>query len=170
MNLRMRRGLIFIALLLSPLLLGMLFTYEVIKIPFPTDMAQSAAVGYQEGPRISPPEGSVPIQGEDVIADEFPVNPIPSDEVSLQRGMVLYSLHCALCHGSQGRGDGPLSDWFARTPEDLRGARAAAEFDGSVYLAIKNGFGEMPSLAENLTVRERWDVVNYIRTFPSNGN
>jgi mono/diheme cytochrome c family protein len=166
----MRRGLIFIAVLLSPLLLGLLFAFEVIKIPFPTDMAQSAAVGYQEGPRIGPPEGAVPIHGEDVIPEEIPVNPVPADDVSLQRGMILYSFHCELCHGALGRGDGPLSDRFARTPEDLRGTRAAAEFDGSVYLAIRNGFGEMPSLGENLTVRERWDVVNYIRTFPSSGD
>jgi len=40
------------------------------------------------------------------------------------------------------------------------------EFDGSVYLTIAQGFGQMPSLAENLTPRERWDVVNYVRTLP----
>lgn len=165
MNIRIRRGLIFIALLLSPFILSLLFSYEVIKIPFPTDMAQSAAVGYQEGPRISAPEDAVPIQGEDVIPEEFPVNPVPADDISLQRGAILYTFHCELCHGVQGRGDGPLSSRFSRTPENLRGTRTAAEFDGSVYLVIKYGFGEMPLLAENLTVRERWDVINYIRTF-----
>jgi hypothetical protein len=35
-----------------------------------------------------------------------------------------------------------------------------------VYLVIQQGLGEMPSLAENLTVRERWDVINFIRTLP----
>jgi mono/diheme cytochrome c family protein len=74
-----------------------------------------------------------------------------------------------LCHGDRGFGDGPLADRFARTPENLVGAKTAAEFDGSVYLVIQNGFGEMPSLAENLTVQERWDVINYIRTFPETG-
>ncbi len=32
-------------------------------------------------------------------------------------------------------------------------------------MTITNGIpGYMPSLNENLTVRERWDVVNFVRT------
>jgi hypothetical protein len=32
-------------------------------------------------------------------------------------------------------------------------------------LTISNGLeGRMPALNENLTVSERWDVVNYVRT------
>jgi mono/diheme cytochrome c family protein len=147
-------------------MLALLFTYEVIRIPFPTDMSSSPAIGYQEGPRLSPPDQSVPLQGLAVIPEEFPVNPVPPDEVSAQRGSILYSIQCELCHGASGRGNGPLADYFARTPENLVGAKTAAEFDGSVYLVIQNGFGQMPGLAENLTVQERWDVVNYVRTFP----
>ena len=164
-----RLGLILIGLLLAPFILGLLFTYQVIRIPFQSDMADSPAVGYLEGPRLGPPAGAVPIQGEAAIPEEFPMNPIPSDLTSLQRGQVLYQVHCALCHGEQGWGDGPLAGYFARTPENLTGTKTAAEFDGSVFLAIQQGFGEMPSLSENLTVRERWDVVNYIRTFPAQG-
>ncbi len=166
MSLRARRGLIIIALLLLPFIVGMLFTFQVIHIQFPTDMESSPAIDYQEGPRLDPPEGAVPLQGQAVIPEEFPVNPVPTDEVSVQRGRILYSMQCELCHGDTGRGDGPLAGYFARTPEDLVGAKTAAEFDGSVYLVIQNGFGQMPALAENLTVQERWDVINYVRTFP----
>ena len=169
MSARTWRGLAIIALVLSPFVVGLLFTYQIIRIPTSTDMAQSRAVGYQEGPRILPPEGAVPIQGEAVIPEEFPVNPVTADDVSLQRGKILYGIHCALCHGDAGRGDGPLAKHFTRTPENLIGAEASAEFDGSVYLTMLEGFGEMPSLAENLTVRERWDVINYIRTLPAGG-
>jgi mono/diheme cytochrome c family protein len=108
----------------------------------------------------------VPIQGLSVIPEEFPVNPVPSDEISLQRGVILYDIHCQLCHGAQGHGDGPLSSYFDRTPQNLTGAQTTDEFDGSVYLTIVQGFGQMPSLAENLTPRERWDVINYVRTLP----
>lgn len=167
MTTRTRRGLIILGLLLIPAILALLFTYQVIRIPFPTDMQDSLAVGYQEGPRILPPDGAVPIQGEPIIPEEFPINPIPADEVSLQRGEILFQIHCALCHGTSGQGDGPLAHYFARTPENLVGSKTAAEFDGSVYLAIQQGFGEMPSLAENLTDRERWDVINYTRTLPA---
>jgi mono/diheme cytochrome c family protein len=158
-----------IAALLVPFAVALLFTYQVIHIRFPTDMEASIAIGYQEGPRMSPPDGAVPLQGQAVIPEEFPVNPVSADEISIQRGAILYSIHCALCHGDSARGDGPLAAYFARTPENLVGAKTAAEFDGSVYLAIRNGFGEMPGLAENLTVQESWDVINYIRTFPEIG-
>ncbi len=164
MSTRARRGLIIIGLVLSPFILGLLFTYQIIRIPIPTDMVNNLAVGYQEGPRLAPPEGAVPMQGEAVIPEEFPTNPVPADEVSLQRGQILYDINCALCHGSQGRGDGPLARYFQRIPQDLGGTAAGGEFDGSVYLVILQGFGQMPPLAENLTARERWDVINYVRT------
>jgi mono/diheme cytochrome c family protein len=129
-------------------------------------MADQVSVGYQEGPRGLPPEDVVPVQGLAVIPGEFPVNPLPADEVSLQRGGILYSIHCQLCHGEQGHGDGPLADHFDQTPQNLTAPTIGAEFDGGVYLTITQGFGQMPSLAENLTPRERWDIVNYLRTLP----
>ncbi len=161
MSRRARRGLIMIGLVLVPFVVGLLLTYQVIRVSFPTDMANSPAVGYQARPRINPPEGAVPIQGKAVIPGEAPINPVPADAVSLQRGKILYSIHCALCHGESGHGDGSLARYFARPPANLGGAQSGAEFDASEYLAILQGFGQMPSLTENLTVRERWDVVNY---------
>jgi mono/diheme cytochrome c family protein len=166
MNPRLRRGLVIIGLVLMPFIIGLLFTFEIIKIPFPTNMADQPFVDYQEGPRISPPEGAVPVQGLSLIPEEFPVNPVPDDEISIQRGAILYSVHCQLCHGAKGQGDGPLAHYFDRTPQNLTAAQITAEFDSSVYLTILQGFGQMPSLAENLTPRERWDVINYVRTLP----
>jgi mono/diheme cytochrome c family protein len=95
---------------------------------------------------------------------------VPADEVSIQRGQILYSIHCQLCHGPQGHGDGQLANYFDRTPQNLAGPQTTAEFDGSVYLTIVQGFGQMPSLTENLTPRERWDVINFVRTLPFSGS
>lgn len=166
MNPRLRRGLAFIAVILTPFIVGMLFTFELIKIPFPTNMADQPSVDYQEGPRKLPPEGAVPVSGLSVIPEEFPVNPVSADDTSLQRGAILYGIHCQICHGAQGHGDGPLAKYFDRTPQNLTATQITKEFDGSVYLTITQGFGQMPSLAENLTPRERWDVINYVRTLP----
>ena len=166
MNPRLQRGLLIISLVLAPFIIGLLFTYEIIKIQFPTDMAENPSVSYQEGPRLLPAEGAVPMQGLSVIPEEFPSNPIPADEGSIQRGKILYTINCQPCHGENGHGDGPLADYFDRTPENLTSPQITAEFDGSVYLTIVLSFGQMPSLAENLTPRERWDVVNYVRTLP----
>lgn len=165
MNTRARRGLVFIGLLLLPFVVGLLFTYQVIKFEFPTNMADQPAVDYQEGPRLLPPEGAVPVQGKSLVLDHLPANPVPADEVSLQRGKILYTIHCALCHGEGGRGDGPLASYYGdRPPSDLTAPNVSAQFDGSLYRTITQGFSRMPSLAENLTPRERWDVINYLRT------
>lgn len=164
MSKRARRGLIIIGLVLLPFFIGLLCTYEVIKINFPTDMADQPSIGYQEGPRLLPPEDSVSIQGKSVILDVVPTNPIPSDEVSLQRGEILYSIHCALCHGEGGHGDGPLAEHYGDLPlPELTGPNIAAQFDGTLFRTISQGFGRMPSLVENLPPRERWDVINYLR-------
>ena len=167
MNPRMQRGLLIIAVLLTPFIIGLLCTFEIIKIPFTTDMDNQISINYQEGPRLLPPDGAVPVQGLGIIPEEFPVNPIPADEVSLQRGKILYNIHCQVCHGVQGHGDGPLANYFDRTPQDLTGSQIAAEFDGAVYLTIIKGFGQMPALFENLTPHETWDVVNFLHTLPA---
>ncbi|OGC77904.1 MAG: hypothetical protein A2Z27_03205 [candidate division Zixibacteria bacterium RBG_16_50_21] len=167
MSSRQKRGLVIIGLVLTPFIVGLLLTFEIIKIPFPTDMADQIFIDYQEAGRLLPPDGAVPVQGLSLIPEQFPVNPVPADEVSIQRGAILYEIHCNLCHGIEGRGDGPLSEYFDRTPENLTAIPVTAEFDGSVYLTILQGFGQMPPLAENLTPRERWDVINYVRTLPS---
>jgi mono/diheme cytochrome c family protein len=161
---RARRGLIFIGLLLTPFVVGLLFTYELIKIRFPTDMEFSPAINYQEGPRFGPPENAVAIQGQSIILDAPLTNPIPSDDTSLQRGEILYSIHCALCHGETGLGDGPLAEYFTeRPPSDLTAPNVSAQFDSTLFLTLSRGLGQMPPLLENLTARERWDVINYIR-------
>ena len=163
----MQRGLLIIAVLITPFIIGLLFTYEIIKIPFATDMDNQVSIDYQENPRLLPPDGAVPVQGLAVIPEEFPINPIPADEVSLQRGKILYDIHCQVCHGALGHGDGPLASYFDRTPQNLTSSQIVAEFDGSVYLTIMNGFGQMPALFENLTPHESWDVVNYVHTLPA---
>ena len=165
MSLRARRGVLFIIILILPFLIGLLCTYEVIKIKFPTDMEHSPAINYLDGPRIPPPEGSVSTNGKSITIGSFPENPIPVDEISKKRGELLYALHCALCHGETGKGDGSLVEFYTeRPPGDLTTSNVAAQFDGVLFRTISFGFGQMPPLEENLTAHERWDVINYLRS------
>jgi len=165
MSQRAKRGLLFIGLILTPFIVGLLFTFELLKINFPTNMAEQPSIGYQEGPRLLPPEGSVAIMSETIVLDSLPANPIQADDVSLQRGKILYSIHCSLCHGTDGKGDGPIAKFYEKQPpSDLTASYIAFMFDGNLYQTISQGFGQMPGLSENLTARERWDVINYLRT------
>ncbi len=168
MNSRRRRGLLIISIVVAPFIVGLLLTYQIIKIPFPTDMDEQPSVGYQAGPRILPAKDAVPIQGLDIDPDGVPANPIPADQTSLQRGPILYAIHCQLCHGDQGHGDGPLAHYFTKpAPRDLTDPEVTGQADGPLYITILDGYGEMPPLSENVTPREAWDIVNYLRTLPA---
>ncbi len=165
MSRRMKRGLILIGLVLSPFIIGLLFTFELLKINFPTEMADQPSISYQEGPRLLPPYESISVQAAPIVLDTLPTNPIPADAVSLQRGEILYSIHCSLCHGISGQGDGPIAEFYDKqAPSDLTATHIAFMFDGTLYLTVSQGFGQMPGMSENLTPRERWDVINYLRT------
>ncbi|MCP4357093.1 MAG: cytochrome c, partial [Chloroflexi bacterium] len=130
MSRQAKRAWTIIALLILPFTIGLLFTYQIIKINVPTDMADHPTTNYQEGPRLLPPEGAVPIQGKDIVLDTLPTNPVPADDVSLVRGEQLYGLHCALCHGETGFGDGPLVEFYDEDPPpELVGNNIAAQFD-----------------------------------------
>jgi mono/diheme cytochrome c family protein len=92
-------------------------------------------------------------------------NPTEADEASLTRGSELYVIHCRMCHGPTGVGTGPVAPFLANKPANLTSDVVQSKSDGSFFLTITNGIvGRMPPLNENLTVPERWDVVNFIRT------
>ncbi|MCP4415045.1 MAG: cytochrome c [Chloroflexi bacterium] len=165
MSRQTKRAYFILGMILIPFIVGLLFTYQIIRIKFPTDMADNPALDYQEGPRLLPPEGAVSIQGQTIVVDSLPENPIPADEVSLARGEQLYNIHCALCHGETGFGDGSIAEFYEEDPPpDLTGSNIASLFDGVIFRTITQGQKTMPALSENLTPRDRWDVVNYLRT------
>ncbi len=84
-----------------------------------------------------------------------------------------------MCHGTTGEGTGTIAAFLVKKkPADLTSILIQSKSDGALFLSISNGIfnpnntlfpdvefsGQMPPMNENLTVRERWDVVNYIRT------
>lgn len=148
----------------------LIFTFELIPIDFPVLMEDQPAVEYHDGPHLLPPEDAIPISRPAYKdAGGPPENPVPADLVSVERGEILFSIHCAACHGDTGQGDGPVTKFWksdARRPANLTEARIANYADGGIYQIISNGIGTMPPLRENLGERERWDVINYLRTLP----
>jgi len=71
--------------------------------------------------------------------------------------------NCASCHGS-GKGDGPAAAALPPPkPADWTSARVQALSDGDLFWKISNGRGAMPPW-KHLPDKERWEIVNYIRT------
>lgn len=163
----LRRVIMTLAIVAVPLLFGLLFSYDIIKINWASGMEIQPSIGPQEGPRRWAPNDAVPFAGPSVPLDiQQAENPIPPDATSLQRGQLLYERHCAPCHGASGRGDGPITRFWQpemRKPADLTEPRIKTASDGTIYLTIAKGYGTMPPLNENMNVRERWDTVNYVK-------
>lgn len=163
----LRRVILTIVIVTVPLLLGLLFTYDIIKVNWASNMEFQASIDYQEGPRKWTQAESIKIAGPAGPVGGIPDNPVPADKVSLDRGYHLFQRNCALCHGEAGHGDGPITQYWnpeMRKPANLTDARMKTMSDGTLYITISNGYGAMPPLRENLDVRERWDVVNFVKT------
>jgi mono/diheme cytochrome c family protein len=143
----------------------MIFSYDIIKIDWVVFMEIQPSYGTQEEPR-PVPAYSIPVEGPAyILANGAPENPVPADEVSIARGKQLFMTHCITCHGEAGKGNGTVAAFFTKKkPADLSSAIIQSKNDGAIFLTISNGFGFMPALNENFTVRERWDIVNFVRT------
>ena len=62
-----------------------------------------------------PSQGAVLSQYAAAVPPMDVENPISPTEESLSRGRVIYQQHCQVCHGDQGRGDGPAVASLRRT-------------------------------------------------------
>lgn len=141
-----------------------LMAYDVVKISFPTQMAEQDSTGYEQGPRRAAPVAAVPVQGPVLISGQPATQPVPATADSIARGKVFFGINCAMCHGPDGTGNGPLSGYFSPKPANLTGETEKSLSDQTIFLIITQGRSPMPSLAENLDPAQRWDVVNYVRS------
>jgi len=143
----------------------LLFTYDIIKMEWITFMEIQPSFDAQEDP-LPVPARSIPVDGPVSIPNMgAPVNPVPADEVSIQRAANLFAINCVMCHGAAGEGNGQIAALLANKPANLTLDVTQNKSDGALFLTLTNGVpGRMPPMVENLTVRDRWDMVNYIRT------
>ncbi len=95
-------------------------------------------------------------------------NPVPPDERSVAAGKTLFMANCAVCHGNTGHGDGPNAAALNPRPLDLT-VHVGLHPDGQIFDWITNGIPRtsMPAWKATLTPNQRWDVLNYLRTFSS---
>lgn len=85
---------------------------------------------------------------------------------SPEQGRTIYEARCAVCHGSQGRGDGPEAPFLSPRPASLISAGTSAKSDVDLLAVITNGKPRtaMPAWKDSLTEEQRQDVLAYIHT------
>jgi mono/diheme cytochrome c family protein len=153
------------------MLLPLLLSYEVIEPGWVNTMSDTVRIGHQEGPRRAAPPEAIPIQGPVMIGNDPASAPLPATANSIERGATLFGINCAHCHGANadyGAGGNEnanvptIGPYFTGIPAII--ARAPQLSDDDIFRRITLGWGRMPSLAENLSPGETWDIINFIRS------
>jgi mono/diheme cytochrome c family protein len=104
---------------------------------------------------------------EDVPAEiSSMTNPIQMTTTSVENGKAIYAKNCAGCHGTEGRGDGPLADALPEKPTDFTDSAMVGDHtEGELFYKTKKGVGDyMPGFESQLTDEEMWHVINYLRS------
>lgn len=148
------------------------------SVPFLNFMHEAPFFDPYEAPRPAPPnavplsspagtwEPTIPTPVTEAALQAFAAevtNPLPMDSAVLNRGAWVYETYCAVCHGANGRGNGPVvgPGKFPMGP-DLTIPTTVGRSDGYIYAVVKAGRGLMPAYRRIPPV-DRWAVVNYVR-------
>jgi len=124
----------------------------------------------QEPPRLSAPADAVPVTGKEIpyTVDEARLlkSPLSAGPETTARGVQVYLVNCAVCHGATGQGNGPMASRFSQTgatpPVDFTGQRVRRRTDGELFYYITNGIGFMPRFGPLLSPEDRWAIIQYI--------
>src|SRR6185437_12226024 len=88
----------------------------------------------------------------------------PRQPPALQKAEKLFVQHCTLCHGTQGRGDGPLAKGMEPTPRDLHDeVRMRQRSLYGLYNTISLGVRGTPMRAfTELSEADRWALAFFV--------
>lgn len=117
-----------------------------------------------------PPEGTVPMNWtpypgfqNDEEAKNFK-NPLVANKDILARGEKKFQTYCAVCHGTEGYGDGLVAEKTLVKPPSLMAAKIRGWTDGQINHLITKGRGMMGSYESQIPSQDdRWAIVLYIR-------
>ena len=116
-------------------------------------------------PVLSPPAASVPVTGREVVSqDSEPHNLVTPTRESLEQGKVFFAINCAMCHGQSSAERGSVGKKLMPPAPGLEHGLVRERSDAHIFKAITFGFGRMPPFQDKLSLRERWDLVNFLRT------
>jgi mono/diheme cytochrome c family protein len=149
------------------------------------DMTYSRAYdAYTENPNFADGQTSrVPIAGAIAVGKDLPDHLTEGDtnaykaltisyrfnEAEVKEGGRLYMIYCGICHGGNLDGNGPLytSGKFVAMPANFKDGKYLNMNIGTMYAAIKYGKNLMGSYAGQLNVKQRWQVIAYIKKIQS---
>jgi Cytochrome C oxidase, cbb3-type, subunit III len=85
------------------------------------------------------------------------------------RGSALFAAHCAVCHGAEGRGDGPAAKSLPVPPADLTAAHLWVHTEGDLFWFVSHGMNApsggstMPAFDTVLPSDDRWALIDFMK-------
>ena len=97
--------------------------------------------------------------------DDVETIPMQITKEDLDRGQERYNIYCSVCHGMTGYGDGMVArrGFNKPSPANYHQDRLRQAPAGHFFDVMTNGWGAMPSYAQQVPVEDRWRIVAYIR-------
>jgi len=114
-------------------------------------------------PGPQPGTTSATATGAAAFPDDIEVFPLPVTEELVKRGKERYEIFCSACHGFTGTGDGMIVRRGFRRAASFHDERLRAAPVGHFFDAMTNGWGAMPSYASQISVKDRWAIISYVR-------
>ncbi len=104
------------------------------------------------------------------VGETWVDNPLKVDMALLERGKERFDIYCALCHGFDGLGKGPIATRAANLrepnwvpPLSMTDSTVLEREDGHLFNTITNGIRNMPAYGDQISVEDRWAIVAYVR-------
>lgn len=97
------------------------------------------------------------------------LNPLPAlSAVDYLEAARLYLINCGICHGEKLDGNGPLYNGgngpYQAAPKDLIKDPVVGKMpDGQMFYSITYGKNAMGSYASQLSTKQRWMIIHYIK-------
>ena len=108
------------------------------------------------------------------VASKSIANPLPAlSAVDYLEAARLYLVNCGICHGDKLDGNGPLYKGgdgpYKAAPKNLIGDPVVSTMpDGQMFYSITYGKNAMGSYASQLSTRQRWMIVHYLKEKQAN--
>jgi len=91
------------------------------------------------------------------------VFPITVNKELIERGHQRFDVFCSPCHGVLGNGMGMIVRRGFKQPPSYHTQRLRTAPVGHFYDVITNGYGAMYNYSAQITPRDRWAIISYIR-------
>lgn len=95
-------------------------------------------------------------------------NPLEQSEQIIKAGNQIFQQLCAVCHGKRGIGDGITAATLNPKPANLQDSTIQAQSDGALFWKISEGRPPMPGFKSQLSEKQVWALVTYIRSLGNN--